>query len=149
MYAVIKTGGKQYRVQPGDLLVTYIGRLAREKNLELLLRAWTWVDLDARALVYPKPIFGDLPQGGRRVALRAEDAGRRREKDPQLLGAVPDASVERRSESGADARPVAKRRGEQVVQTPGVTETTGATRLQTTVLANDPVLDAAVSVVGG
>ncbi len=25
---------------PGDLLVTYIGRLAREKNLELLLRAW-------------------------------------------------------------------------------------------------------------
>ena len=33
-----------YRAQlglaPGDLLVTYIGRLAREKNLELLLRAW-------------------------------------------------------------------------------------------------------------
>jgi glycosyltransferase involved in cell wall biosynthesis len=27
-------------VGPGDLLVTYIGRLAREKNLELLLRAW-------------------------------------------------------------------------------------------------------------
>lgn len=25
---------------PGDLLVTYIGRIAREKNLELLLRAW-------------------------------------------------------------------------------------------------------------
>jgi glycosyltransferase involved in cell wall biosynthesis len=27
-------------LEPGDLLVTYIGRLAREKNLELLLRAW-------------------------------------------------------------------------------------------------------------
>jgi phosphatidylinositol alpha 1,6-mannosyltransferase len=25
---------------PGDLLVTYIGRIAREKNLELLLKAW-------------------------------------------------------------------------------------------------------------
>jgi glycosyltransferase involved in cell wall biosynthesis len=35
---------QQYRarfgVEPGDLLVTYIGRIAREKNLELLLRAW-------------------------------------------------------------------------------------------------------------
>lgn len=30
----------QLGVAPGDLLVTYIGRLAREKNLELLLRAW-------------------------------------------------------------------------------------------------------------
>jgi phosphatidylinositol alpha 1,6-mannosyltransferase len=34
----------EYRVRfgvgPGDLLVTYIGRIAREKNLELLLRAW-------------------------------------------------------------------------------------------------------------
>jgi glycosyltransferase involved in cell wall biosynthesis len=30
----------RYGVQPGDLLVTYIGRLAREKNLRLLLRAW-------------------------------------------------------------------------------------------------------------
>ena len=27
-------------VGPGDLLVTYIGRLAREKNLDLLLEAW-------------------------------------------------------------------------------------------------------------
>ena len=27
-------------VQPGDLLVTYIGRIAREKNLGLLLEAW-------------------------------------------------------------------------------------------------------------
>jgi glycosyltransferase involved in cell wall biosynthesis len=27
-------------IGPGDLLVTYIGRLAREKNLELLLHAW-------------------------------------------------------------------------------------------------------------
>jgi glycosyltransferase involved in cell wall biosynthesis len=30
----------RFGVQPGDLLVTYIGRIAREKNLELLLRAW-------------------------------------------------------------------------------------------------------------
>jgi glycosyltransferase involved in cell wall biosynthesis len=29
-----------FGVGPGDLLVTYIGRIAREKNLELLLRAW-------------------------------------------------------------------------------------------------------------
>ncbi len=30
----------RFGVEPGDLLVTYIGRLAKEKNLELLLRAW-------------------------------------------------------------------------------------------------------------
>jgi phosphatidylinositol alpha 1,6-mannosyltransferase len=30
----------RFGVGPGDLLVTYIGRIAREKNLELLLRAW-------------------------------------------------------------------------------------------------------------
>jgi phosphatidylinositol alpha 1,6-mannosyltransferase len=29
-----------FGVGPGDLLVTYIGRIAREKNLELLLHAW-------------------------------------------------------------------------------------------------------------
>ena len=30
----------RFGVGPGDLLVTYIGRIAREKNIELLLRAW-------------------------------------------------------------------------------------------------------------
>jgi glycosyltransferase involved in cell wall biosynthesis len=30
----------RFGVAPGDLLVTYIGRIAREKNLELLLHAW-------------------------------------------------------------------------------------------------------------
>ncbi|MBA3893005.1 MAG: glycosyltransferase family 1 protein [Gemmatimonadales bacterium] len=30
----------RFGIGPGDLLVTYIGRIAREKNLELLLRAW-------------------------------------------------------------------------------------------------------------
>ncbi len=30
----------RFGASPGDLLVTYIGRIAREKNLELLLRAW-------------------------------------------------------------------------------------------------------------
>jgi glycosyltransferase involved in cell wall biosynthesis len=30
----------RFGLGPGDLLVTYIGRIAREKNLELLLRAW-------------------------------------------------------------------------------------------------------------
>jgi glycosyltransferase involved in cell wall biosynthesis len=30
----------RFGVGPGDLLVTYIGRIAREKNLELLLEAW-------------------------------------------------------------------------------------------------------------
>ncbi len=39
------------------------GRLLVETYFPLgLLRAWTWVDLDVRALVYPKPIFGDYPR---------------------------------------------------------------------------------------
>ncbi|MEZ5557438.1 MAG: DUF58 domain-containing protein [Pseudomonadales bacterium] len=45
------------------------GRLLVETYYPLgLLRAWTWVDLGARALIYPKPLFQDLPQGqaGRR-----------------------------------------------------------------------------------
>lgn len=45
------------------------GRLLVETYFPLgLLRAWTWVDLDAVALVYPKPHFEPLPQGssGRR-----------------------------------------------------------------------------------
>ncbi len=38
------------------------GRLLVETYFPLgLLRAWTWVDLDVRALVYPKPVFGDFP----------------------------------------------------------------------------------------
>ena len=45
------------------------GRLLVETYFPLgLLRAWTWVDLDARVLVYPKPIFQDFPSptAGRR-----------------------------------------------------------------------------------
>jgi len=45
------------------------GRLLVETYFPLgLLRAWTWVDLDARALVYPRPLFEALPRpaGGRR-----------------------------------------------------------------------------------
>ncbi len=45
------------------------GRLLVETYFPLgLLRAWTWVDLNARALVYPKPVFQDFPQSvqGRR-----------------------------------------------------------------------------------
>ena len=45
------------------------GRLLIETYYPLgLLRAWTWVDLDARALVYPKPLFQDVPSAvsGRR-----------------------------------------------------------------------------------
>ncbi len=39
------------------------GRLLIETYYPLgLLRAWTWVDLDAKALVYPRPIFGEPPQ---------------------------------------------------------------------------------------
>ena len=39
------------------------GRLLVETYFPLgLLRAWTWVDLDVRALVYPKPIFGEYPR---------------------------------------------------------------------------------------
>ena len=38
------------------------GRLLVETYFPLgLLRAWTWVDLRARALVYPQPLFADLP----------------------------------------------------------------------------------------
>lgn len=39
------------------------GRLLVETRYPLgLLRAWTWVDLNARALIYPKPIFGPMPE---------------------------------------------------------------------------------------
>ena len=31
-----------------------------------LLRAWTWVDLDAKAIVYPQPIFGAAPDASAR-----------------------------------------------------------------------------------
>lgn len=41
------------------------GRMLVETYYPLgLLRAWTWVDLGARALVYPRPLFEDLPQPG-------------------------------------------------------------------------------------
>jgi uncharacterized protein (DUF58 family) len=39
------------------------GRLLIETHFPLgLLRAWTWVDLNVKALVYPKPIFGEFPR---------------------------------------------------------------------------------------
>lgn len=39
------------------------GRLLVETYYPLgLLRAWTWVDLNVRALVYPRPIFGEFPR---------------------------------------------------------------------------------------
>ncbi|MEM6708419.1 MAG: DUF58 domain-containing protein [Pseudomonadota bacterium] len=49
--------------RPGRLLVETLYPLG-------LLRAWTWVDLDARGLVYPKPIFGPYPA---RVANRRQE----------------------------------------------------------------------------
>ncbi len=65
--------------QEADLLRLYVqaghrgylrpGRLLVETRYPLgLLRAWTWVDLDARVLVYPRPLFGPFPNsvGGRR-----------------------------------------------------------------------------------
>ncbi len=43
------------------------GRLLIETYYPLgLLRAWTWVDLDAKAIVYPKPVFGEPPQASPR-----------------------------------------------------------------------------------
>jgi uncharacterized protein (DUF58 family) len=45
------------------------GRLLIETYYPLgLLRAWTWVDINAKALVYPQPLFGHVPQAstGRR-----------------------------------------------------------------------------------
>ena len=47
------------------------GRLLIETQYPLgLLRAWTWVDLGARALVYPEPLFIDQPD---HIARRGED----------------------------------------------------------------------------
>lgn len=41
------------------------GRLLVETFFPLgLLRAWTWIDLDARGLTYPKPIFDEYPAQG-------------------------------------------------------------------------------------
>jgi len=59
--------------QPTDTVRLYVraprrgyfnpGRLLVETYFPLgLLRAWTWVDLDVKALVYPRPIFGDFPR---------------------------------------------------------------------------------------
>jgi len=42
-------------LQPGRLLVETYYPLG-------LLRAWTWVDINARGLVYPKPIFGNAAE---------------------------------------------------------------------------------------
>jgi uncharacterized protein (DUF58 family) len=48
------------------------GRLLVETYYPLgLLRAWTWVDLDARALVYPRPVFDTPPE----ASLRTRDEG--------------------------------------------------------------------------
>ena len=39
------------------------GRLLVETYYPLgLLRAWTWVDINAKALIYPQPIFQDVPR---------------------------------------------------------------------------------------
>lgn len=47
------------------------GRLLIETYYPLgLLRAWTWVDLGARALIYPRPLFVDRPD---EVARRGDD----------------------------------------------------------------------------
>ncbi|MDP6377230.1 MAG: DUF58 domain-containing protein [Pseudomonadales bacterium] len=54
-------GTRRGWLRPGRLLVETYYPLG-------LLRAWTWVDLNAAGLVYPKPIFTDIPAGtyGRR-----------------------------------------------------------------------------------
>ncbi len=53
--------GRRGFFRPGRLLVETYHPLG-------LLRAWTWVDLGAQALVYPRPLFDDLPRplAGRR-----------------------------------------------------------------------------------
>jgi uncharacterized protein (DUF58 family) len=48
------TAQKRGWLEPGRMLVETYYPLG-------LLRAWTWVDIRARALVYPKPIFADAP----------------------------------------------------------------------------------------
>lgn len=54
-------GSRRGYLRPGRLLVETYYPLG-------LLRAWTWVDLDVRALVYPRPLFADFPDSvhGRR-----------------------------------------------------------------------------------
>jgi uncharacterized protein (DUF58 family) len=54
-------GARRGYLNPGRLLIETYYPLG-------LLRAWTWIDLNARALVYPKPIFSDFPvlEQGRR-----------------------------------------------------------------------------------
>ena len=47
----VRASGRGW-LKPGRLLVETYYPLG-------LLRAWTWVDVQARGLVYPKPIFGD------------------------------------------------------------------------------------------
>jgi uncharacterized protein (DUF58 family) len=49
------TASRRGLFRPGRLLVETYYPLG-------LLRAWTWVDLGARALAYPQPLFGELPQ---------------------------------------------------------------------------------------
>jgi uncharacterized protein (DUF58 family) len=46
--------GQRGYLHPGRMLVETYYPLG-------LLRAWTWVDLDARVLVYPRPLFSELP----------------------------------------------------------------------------------------
>lgn len=46
--------GRRGWLNPGRMLVETYYPLG-------LLRAWTWVDIKARALVYPKPIFQEIP----------------------------------------------------------------------------------------
>ena len=48
-------GERRGWLRPGRLLVETYYPLG-------MLRAWTWVDLMAEAIVYPDPIFNDLPQ---------------------------------------------------------------------------------------
>lgn len=49
------------------------GRMLVETYYPLgLLRAWTWVDIKAKALVYPKPIFQEIPSN---VSSRHRDDG--------------------------------------------------------------------------
>lgn len=58
------------------------GRLRVHTEYPLgLLRAWTWVDLDIAALVYPRPLPGPRPQGVAADSQRGEREWRRGSED--------------------------------------------------------------------
>ena len=67
---VFATAKRRGWMQPGRLLVETVFPLG-------LLRAWSWLDLDTQALVYPKPLFDHEPLS----VVNAEEEGEVQQRD--------------------------------------------------------------------